>query len=65
MVELASIRCRNGEKRWKIDNYSAESGLIMANGWKDICHTHFARKRATKVIISMQRIVWVSSVVVL
>lgn len=43
MVELASIRSRNGEKRWKIDIYSAENGLIMANGWKDICHTHFAR----------------------
>ncbi len=39
--------------------------LFRGNGWKDICHTHFARKRATKVIISTQRIVWVSSVVVL
>lgn len=32
MVELASIRSRNGEKRWKIDIYSEESGLIMENG---------------------------------
>lgn len=65
MVELASIRSRNGEKRWKIDTYSVASGSTMVNGCKDICHTHFARKRATKVIISTQRIVWVSSVVVL
>ena len=45
--------------------YFVASGSTMVNGWKDICHTHFARKRATKVIISTQRIVWVSSVVVL
>ena len=48
------------------DRYLFRGKRIDNGEWgKDICHTHFARKRATKVIISTQRIVWVSSVVVL
>lgn len=48
-----------------VNRYLCRGKRIDNDGWKDICHTHFARKRATKVIISTQRIVWISSVVVL